>query len=307
VTRLLFGFVFLLTQPCTAQLLNLSGKGVAFDLKSPAAEKPDIKVEDEETDSSKSPKRTETESKKSKAASSEESSKTSICQCRGSNRGVCFCLKAGVKCGCNATKGSEWSLDPLKKTGRYFNPNEALKSFRKKTETEPVSYPVTVDAYDRLAWQVGEAVWTLDAGYRMANGQKDGTGRWLYKDGRMFDLSAKRVSQVTRTLSAVKGPPELPSTRRAIYFGATWCPGCVWMYRNTLPDLQEYGWRFGEGDNLHIQIVDADDDTFGLMQKHGITGLPTTLILEGSRVIDRTVGPISADQFRKAFYQETVP
>lgn len=288
MTKSVFFIVVFLASNSSAQLIDLSGKGVAFDLTSnkPEVKKPEplppVVIPEE-----KEPEPTETH----------------ICQCRGSNRGVCYCLKANVKCGCNPQKGSEWTLEPLKKTGRYFNPDEAKTasvSLREpQRDAKQASYEVTIDQYNRMSWVVNGVNWSLDSGYRMSEGQKDGTGRWQYKNGRMLDL--KSVAESTKQVDTSKAP-ELPSTRRAIYFGAIWCPGCVWMYQNTLPDLQDEGWRFGKGDNLHVQIVDADADTYGLMQKYGVTSLPTTIILDNGKEIDRMVGAINASQFKQSFF-----
>lgn len=55
--------------------------------------------------------------------------RTGVCQCGGTNKGVCYCLQSGIKCGCNASKGSVWNLTesgkPIGKTGEYVNPTIA--------------------------------------------------------------------------------------------------------------------------------------------------------------------------------------
>lgn len=52
---------------------------------------------------------------------------TSICPCLGyRGRAHCYCLQRGVACKCNRTTGSEWVMSdgkPVKKTGKYANPN----------------------------------------------------------------------------------------------------------------------------------------------------------------------------------------
>lgn len=56
-------------------------------------------------------------------------SKTAVCQCQGSNRGVCFCLQNGIACKCNSGKGSVWNLNEqgraVSKTGQYADPRKA--------------------------------------------------------------------------------------------------------------------------------------------------------------------------------------
>lgn len=53
---------------------------------------------------------------------------TSVCECLGyRGREHCACLQNGVKCQCNATKGSEWFNEngrPVRKTGRYLDPRQ---------------------------------------------------------------------------------------------------------------------------------------------------------------------------------------
>lgn len=276
--------IALLVDTANAQLLNLSGKGVAFDLSSNQPEPKDEPVPKPPV--IEAPPELPKEAPKTTPKVGEP--ETHVCQCRGTNRGVCYCLKANVKCGCNATKGSEWTLDPLSKTGRYFDPNKSPVPAReqespgRKESAEPVSYPVTVDAYDRLAWRADGVVWTLDAGYRMANGQKDGTGRWLFQNWRMIDTSSRPVEAVD-----TKRPENI--RRRGIYFGATWCGPCQWVKANTLPQLS----------NFTIEQVDADRNP-QLLQRYGIVSLPTLVIIEGDREVDRIVGQFSAAQARNA-------
>ena len=56
--------------------------------------------------------------------------------------------------------------------------------------------PVLIDGTGRMTWQAGGVLWWLEPGQRLAEGQTDGTGRWMYKNGRMFDTSRQRVESV---------------------------------------------------------------------------------------------------------------
>jgi len=55
-----------------------------------------------------------------------EPQRQGVCACHGDgrNEGVCYCLRAGQKCGCAAHKGSVWNLTesdkPVGKTGQYL-------------------------------------------------------------------------------------------------------------------------------------------------------------------------------------------
>lgn len=74
--------------------------------------------------------------------------KTAICQCGGSNKGVCFCLKKGLPCKCSANVGSIWYLDQMgkavAKTGQYANPktvSAALKLVPEPTKAAVHAQP----------------------------------------------------------------------------------------------------------------------------------------------------------------------
>lgn len=70
---------------------------------------------------------------------------TAICQCKGSNRGVCFCLQNRVPCKCNASKGSEWNLvdgRAVSKTGRYADPRQEQTPARAAPVAAAPSRPV---------------------------------------------------------------------------------------------------------------------------------------------------------------------
>lgn len=59
-------------------------------------------------------------------AAEPSASKTAVCKCQGSNRGVCFCLQNRVPCKCHVSKGSVWNLNEqgraVSKTGEYADP-----------------------------------------------------------------------------------------------------------------------------------------------------------------------------------------
>ena len=75
---------------------------------------------------------------------------TAVCQCGGSNRGVCYCLKSGVTCKCSPGVGSVWNLDatgkPLGKTGQYQNPKTAASKPTEITQALPVAAQLKASA-----------------------------------------------------------------------------------------------------------------------------------------------------------------
>ena len=82
---------------------------------------------------------------------------TGICNCKGSNKGVCYCLKAGVICKCSAAKGSIWNLTPegkaLSKTGEYANPITGQKLSQAAVVQGAKPDAVVQVAQPRYEWQ----------------------------------------------------------------------------------------------------------------------------------------------------------
>lgn len=74
-----------------------------------------------------------------------------------------------------------------------------------------------------------------------------------------------------------------------IYFKATWCSGCQGM-KATIEQLQKEGYE--------IQIIDADKDK-KLAKKYNIESVPTIIIIQDDKEVDRVVGKILADDLRK--------
>lgn len=76
---------------------------------------------------------------------------TGICNCKGSNKGVCYCLKSGVQCKCSKEVGSVWNLTPegkpLGKTGEYANPDTGARV------AKPVAAAVAQVAQPQYQWQ----------------------------------------------------------------------------------------------------------------------------------------------------------
>jgi thiol-disulfide isomerase/thioredoxin len=268
----------LCARPLTAQVIDLTGKGIVIKLprvvqvpKEPVPVPPVPPV----------PPVT-------------EDPEVTVCQCKGSNRKVCLCLKANVKCGCSPVRGSEWTKNPLKKTGRYFNPGAGIEKQKKQPPTYS-SYETYIDQYNRLSWDVDGVQWFFDPGERVQNGYRD--GKWYYSHGMMYDT--------TREVAPLVDPnncdaPLLPIARRALLFSASWCTPCQRVRANVIPALQEMGYRFGLGDNLHVQVVDTDSNP-ELTSRYRVTGIPCLVVLENGKEVDRVTGEFSKADFLNAF------
>ena len=71
-------------------------------------------------------------------------------------------------------------------------------------------------------------------------------------------------------------------------FGATWCPPC----RALEPTLEELSKKYeGRVDFLKLDI-DANPST---PQRYGIKGIPTLIVFDGGRELERIVGASSKD------------
>lgn len=81
-----------------------------------------------------------------------------------------------------------------------------------------------------------------------------------------------------------------------IYFGAPWCPGCVKMKNQTLPE-KEVKARL-EKDFVQL-IVDTDQDKT-LARKFGIRGIPAYMILDkDGNILKKTSGFKDKTEFLK--------
>lgn len=119
---------------------------------------------------------------------------TAVCQCRGYNESVCFCLKTGQKCHCSRDSGSVWNVTdsgrPINKTGRKANPNMPLNVVADAVKTDGYA----VESNGSMAY------WTDSAGLRWNNqgsglveGQTfyhNGSARFVYRNGTMHEAGS---------------------------------------------------------------------------------------------------------------------
>ena len=88
-----------------------------------------------------------------------------------------------------------------------------------------------------------------------------------------------------QALSSQRGP-------FLVTFSADWCPPCHALK----PVLDRIARELGQ--RLKVLVVDADQNP-SLVEKFGVEGIPTTLLLAGGKVLDRIVGVQPFDSFRK--------
>lgn len=90
-----------------------------------------------------------------------------------------------------------------------------------------------------------------------------------------------------------------PLKRRVIVVKTTWCGACQAL-NNEWPKLRKVRWRIGIADTDHFQLVDADQVP-GVVSRYGVTQLPTILLIENGKVIDRA-GALNAKDLAEFYY-----
>jgi thiol-disulfide isomerase/thioredoxin len=106
---------------------------------------------------------------------------------------------------------------------------------------------------------------------------------------------AGRAEPVVRQVSATAPLPK--KLRSCMVFTASWCPNCP-AQKAQLDKLEKVGWvrqTWGNAPLAHIWIVDADWYP-RIVEKYGVTGLPTTLLFEDGRLIGRLERQVSAKE-----------
>jgi thiol-disulfide isomerase/thioredoxin len=90
-----------------------------------------------------------------------------------------------------------------------------------------------------------------------------------------------------------------PLKRRVVVVKATWCGACQSL-KSEWPKLKKVRWRIGSADTDHFQVIDTDED-LGVVSRYGVTQLPTLLLIEDGKVIDRA-GVLNAKNLAEFYY-----
>ncbi|MBI1310850.1 thioredoxin fold domain-containing protein [bacterium] len=141
----------------------------------------------------------------------------------------------------------------------------------------------------------------------------DGTSAPSTISGQMIDLTgfaldAQEAAKATAQAAAVQDSdqaPDVPATprvpkRQILVFKATWCGACQ-LLNPAWPKLREVNWRIGEQNTDHFRLVDSDQHP-DLISRYGITALPTIVLLENGREIDRTGQILNAVDLAEFYY-----
>lgn len=124
-------------------------------------------------------------------AAEPSASKTAVCKCQGSNRGVCFCLQNRVPCKCHVSKGSVWNLNEqgraVSKTGQYADPrgNATVARGNAPSGSAPVDDSVPRQRSDGKWWWKANGSWFGTASLTEGQTYVSGTNRFVYRGGKM--------------------------------------------------------------------------------------------------------------------------
>lgn len=126
----------------------------------------------------------------------------SICQCQGFKHHMCHCLKAGVKCRCSRTVGSEWNMvngRAVSKTGRYADPRQGTQPARSRpAASAPSDNSVPTLKSDGFYWWQGPNGkwynWSTMPAEGVVGRQQDGT-LFVMRNGKMVPHMAVQIQQ----------------------------------------------------------------------------------------------------------------
>jgi len=106
--------------------------------------------------------------------------------------------------------------------------------------------------------------------------------------------SASLTDSTRETVKTLK-----PVKRKVLVFKATWCGACQSL-KHEWPKLEKVGWRIGEKQTDHIQLVDADSHP-DLMSRYGISSLPTLVLVDDDAEVSRR-GSLGARNIAEFYY-----
>ena len=122
-----------------------------------------------------------------------------------------------------------------------------------------------------------------------------------------FSLDAQPAAEATSQsnilqTSAETAKPATPKVpkRQVLIFKATWCGACQ-LLTPAWPKLRRVDWRVGSSKTDHFRLVDSDEHP-DLVSRYGITALPTIVLLEDGREIDRTGQVLNAVDLAEFYF-----
>lgn len=143
---------------------------------------------------------------------------------------------------------------------------------------------------------------TKNQNVKQASAKSADTKQTDKKKANIKQTAAKQEPKSTQKKDAKKGskPKELkPLKRRVLVFKADWCGACQQLSA-AFPTLRKVRWRIGTKNTDHFQLIDVDRQP-GLMNRYGVTSLPTVILLDGDKEIQRR-GVLNAIDLAELYY-----
>lgn len=109
-----------------------------------------------------------------------------------------------------------------------------------------------------------------------------------------------KIETSTRASEKTKKPARRkPLRRRVLVIKASWCGACQSL-NSEWPRLRKVRWRIGSDDTDHFQLIDVDASP-NAVSRYDVTQLPTLLLVEDGKVIQRT-GSLDAKNLAEFYY-----
>ncbi len=90
-----------------------------------------------------------------------------------------------------------------------------------------------------------------------------------------------------------------PLKRKVVIVKAAWCGACQAL-NYEWPKLRKVRWRIGGANTDHFQLIDVDANP-DVVGRYGITQLPTLLLIEDGKVLQRA-GGLNAKDLAEFYY-----
>jgi len=115
------------------------------------------------------------------------------------------------------------------------------------------------------------------------------------------EKAEKKAGTKANTKEAGKEKPKKrkPLKRKVLVVKATWCGACQAL-NSEWPKLRKVRWQIGGANTDHFQLINVDANP-NVVSRYGITQLPTLLLIENGKVIQRA-GGLNAKDLAEFYY-----